>query len=355
MRRCSHSEAIYPLITHVGIAVSVYTSGGKDDILRYCEALHEDTAVVVMVGGDGTLHETPHLCIVPCGSGNAVANSLSGLQMSVCNSVLSLIHGTTTDTTPMSVTLPTTATEETTVYSTCVLSCGFHAKLIEQSDRLRWFGRSRFTMVAAKLLMWPPNTDTVVKLYRARDTSKGEHVPMRDTHTAEAPEKDACSSQDFTTLNGQLRYFIASKVAELEPGFTIAPYAHAAMRGMDILAVDEVAPDSTSLTTILGAVGKGDRGSEHLDLYGAEVQCLRTEKFDIYLGKDNGLVCVDGELFRIPPSAFHAPCRTGADRMTVTQCDASAYSVPCCEPIAGYSRPIKVRPSPVKITMYCAK
>eukprot|EP01134_Creolimax_fragrantissima_P005723 CFRG5723T1 len=341
-------NAILPLLKHLGVEVTLYVSSKIGEIESHCSQMNASVGVLVTVGGDGTLHECingflkssdrtilPAVCTIPCGSGNAVANSLSTSGMKKSASVLSLVRGSTVTTSPMSVFIPVDDVEQNDllVYSCCVISSGFHAKLVDQSNKLRWLGRRRFVFVALKQILFPPDTDTHVTLYDAIDSS--------DVLTANLSKMDT-SYGKTVTRSGQLQYFLASKVANLEPGFTITPNANPSIKGMDVILIDKTSANSPSLATILKAVGQGEHGADHIEKYGNEVQCLRTQSFDIRLTKANDILCVDGEIFHIPPPL---------QPLTMTTVNEGVESQTSIN--AKYGRPIRVRQSDIQIEMFC--
>ncbi|KAI8617578.1 ATP-NAD kinase-like domain-containing protein [Chytriomyces sp. MP71] len=231
--------------------------------------------LLVVVGGDGTLHEaingaiqassslsqsSPliHIAIVPNGSGNALAISLGidGIEhslrilekyLSIVNadgdipkSLVSPLRVASFAVAPPPISRHLDAWPLPQTYIFCVVSYGLHAQIVKQSELLRFLGNKRFQYVAWANIaflsqywarLW--TLDARKRVYTIDDvgTEKIEFVSLDET---------AAQSERSTHLVYQgeagYSYFLCTKMTHLEKGFHISPHSCPSSSEWDLIS-----------------------------------------------------------------------------------------------------------------------
>lgn len=251
-----YEDAVRPmLVAHCFELDEVYAET-RGDVYRACASADLVTAdVLVVVGGDGTVHEAingilrnrafpavPPVAVVPCGTGNAVATAC-GLRtsMDVVRAVsernalplgVARVSVTTAGAaaapapapgSPSSSSSkpgsPQSAAQAATepAYAAAVVSLGIHAETALGGKNLRMLGRLRFALTA---------------LWHTRVNPRKLEGKLTLTDARRLVEADSKFSprEASITLDGPFWYLLATPCERLTPTFRIAPWAMAAPR-----------------------------------------------------------------------------------------------------------------------------
>ncbi|KAJ3207539.1 hypothetical protein HDU82_003617 [Entophlyctis luteolus] len=324
------------------------------------------TVHLIIVGGDGTLHDvvngvfrtssthsprtTVTVGIVPTGSGNALATTLgidntdlaidtivrcltAGRRASVVNArrvnVLSVAIATppyVTPSAPLEPPQPTTPLlreersgtnnfwPDTQMYALCVVSYGFHAQLVKQSEYLRLlFGNIRFLICA--------HYDSTLNGFA--EVGEGNQQQVQQFRYAETEATSISLKFEGVQSFG---YFAGTKVSFFEKGFRISPFADPSAETLDVISF-EGAKKRGGLMKFLQGVSNGAshlaaEGTRIVRTHGFVVQPLRSTSR--WLGaiqqrkQDNGgqgEVCVDGKIVGIAEGSACWVRGVGGDKL----------------------------------------
>ncbi|OLL24873.1 Sphingosine kinase 1 [Neolecta irregularis DAH-3] len=161
----SHSAAsifektIKPFLVSTDIQYLQCTLDSMSSMKRYIEEtnFHEERPLFMLLSGDGVFHDLLNcyeagefdVCLIPCGTANALASSV-GIY-SIRDGIRAFTVGVKRNLTPLCVTLYGSWQE--TIKAGVVVSWGFHAQIVSQSENLRdHVGINRFKVIAHKLL-----------------------------------------------------------------------------------------------------------------------------------------------------------------------------------------------------------
>lgn len=267
-----------------------------------------EPAIVICMGGDGTIHEVVNglsdaferrahdgqsppsffLGIVPSGSGNALSLSLD--IQSPEHAALKIIKGRTQPLRLMDVATGYVTSDQEKWYEAVkydkerrtrilvVMSWGFHAQIVSKSRYLRYFmGNQRFSLVAQILF-----------LFLSQYT--GELV-MRGAKRYEPRNKAFLEEQSEIVIGeDQFTYFLISKQHSLERGFKIAPYASPSSPEMDVVMMRRASKEQLKAATI-----KVIQGGRHVDEAGDIVEYYKTSELLLRV-KEQAELCLDGEI-----------------------------------------------------------
>jgi diacylglycerol kinase family enzyme len=273
-------------------ALSIHITQSKNNAFEITQNLVineiDPILYIFILGGDGLIHEIinglalnrnllkAQLFIIPCGSGNALANSLgySSVQESL-DFIQKRIQTNTFEKLHISnVSILSNDQVLKSFYSFCVISYGFHAQLIRQSEYLRPFlGSIRFLLTALYLSFWKP------KSYKCLFKTNQDY-----------------RIREFT-------YFLSTRMNYLEKGFKIAPKASYNQSQMDLIYL-EGNSSSMQMITFLDYAAKDGKHCE-LDYVFEEKTVDWSLKFFDHGGRLNEKgdtvhdVCVDGELYEL--------------------------------------------------------
>ncbi|GJJ75848.1 hypothetical protein EMPS_08206 [Entomortierella parvispora] len=263
---------------------------------------------IMVLGGDGTVHEIANgilrglegsefisdqfrprveFSVIPTGTGNALSTSL-GVQ-SAQDAVDRFLKGHSVPLQLMSVsTLDPVAKGpegegqwKVHVYTMVVNSFGLHCATVYDSEEFRHLGNDRFRQAAMKNIEH-------LKQYPATVTLKGT-VQQYDRSTQSFVK---ASTTSMTTLSGPFTYFLITKQASLEPGFTPTPRASTSDEWMDVLAVTNVG--QAEIMEMFGATATG----EHIQQ--EKVQYFKTKILELEIpAEEQGRLCIDGEFLTL--------------------------------------------------------
>ena len=161
---------LHSILQQAGCLLTVITTSGPGHATRIAaDAELQHLHCIAVVGGDGTIHEvvnglmqrpapaqTP-VAIVPAGTGNALA--LQYKLQSINDAAHSILHGTAT---PLDV-LQVTRQQQTTC---CINIAGWGAAtdINITAEKLRWLGRSRYSLAALLQILQPPVRSAIVTI-----------------------------------------------------------------------------------------------------------------------------------------------------------------------------------------------
>ncbi|KAF7730695.1 hypothetical protein EC973_001644 [Apophysomyces ossiformis] len=269
-------------------------------------------AVVLVLGGDGTLHDVVNglsdvvetnninsarsrfrIGVIPCGSGNAFSHSLN--LHTVSHATLRIIKGVTEPFRLMDVVLgsaPTMGDLDKAVYDCqtqtrllVVMSWGFHAQIVSRARKMdHTLGNVRFAM-AAKELMNPlvDYIGTVIAVNARRYIGKD----------AEGSDPQGFGPQETVRWSpGQFTYFLVTKQHSLERGFKIAPFASHSSEEMDVIILREATAEQLTTASI-----KAFQGGRHVEEKDAEYYKTSELFLQVY---EPAEVCLDGEIQSLP-------------------------------------------------------
>ncbi|KAI8093912.1 ATP-NAD kinase-like domain-containing protein [Halteromyces radiatus] len=267
----------------------------------------EEDALIVCLGGDGTLHDLFNglldvidhqptrafrLGVIPAGSGNAFALSLNLDPQDIGQAVLRIIHGETRpfhlldvdigklpkkkgddDDWTHQVVFPQ---QEQRRRIFVVMSWGFHAQIVSKSRYLRYvMGNKRFSLVAMALLYF-------LQHY------KGDVVMKQAQRYDQTARRFDDRQQDIELSEGGFTYFVVTKQASLEPGFNITPFASPFSQDMDVMCMRQATADQ--LKTVAGLAFQHGKHVDH-----PAVEYYKTST--LYLRIDQATdICLDGEI-----------------------------------------------------------
>jgi len=271
------------------------------------------TLQVMVLGGDGTVHEIVNgilrglegsefvsdqfrpkveFAVIPTGTGNALSTSL-GIK-SAQDAVDRFLKGQSVPLRLMAVSTLDQEKKKTEedwkvhVYTLVVNSFGLHCATVYDAEEFRELGNERFRKAAMK------NVENL-KQYPATITLKGP-VQTYDRSSksllASSLSSSSSSKEATVTLPGPFTYFLITKQASLEPGFSPTPFASTSDEWMDVLAVQNVG--QAEIMTMFGATGTG----QHVDQ--ETVQYFKTKILELETPEqEQGRLCIDGEFLTI--------------------------------------------------------
>ncbi|KAF9175570.1 hypothetical protein BGX21_011461 [Mortierella sp. AD011] len=278
------------------------------------------TLRIMVVGGDGTVHEIVNgviegltarsssissnrlnieLSVIPAGTGNAIATSL-GIA-SVQDAVDRFLGGTSV---PLQVIKVSKRFQENSagtvsdhsvsqawkaqVYTVVVNSFGLHCATVRDAEGLRFLGNERFKIAALKNIILLKQYEGRIDLYgpvQQYDRSLREMVAIGDGAT------EVSTSHLSRSLKGPFTYLLLTKQASLEPGFLPTPFARTSDEWIDVLAVQNVGRNE-----ILQVLGDATRGGQHINHEKVEYYKAKVIEFETPI---EGRLCVDGEFLDV--------------------------------------------------------
>jgi diacylglycerol kinase family enzyme len=292
---------VRPMLIQAGVRFDTTMTECKGHAERLAQADAARAGImIVALGGDGLVHEIIngyaaalvfpiYLCVVPCGSGNALATSM-GIK-SPGEAIQRLLAGKTRAIDLMHVTIPATIdnSEQTiTRLAAVVVSWGLHTAIVAGGDRWRgWFGASRFKVVAAALFAALPYYDGQVSLYECKrfdplGNDYGDIVPVQ-------------------TLTGPFQYFVSGKQEQFEPGFHILPYSQCDDGWIDVVTVRG---GNITRSHIWDMHAKARTGEHIIKGLAEAYKCKRMQLKCGKAGGDGETVCVDGELYSVKSTSM---------------------------------------------------
>lgn len=292
-------DNIKPIITDLVQSLSSVTSGATaaDETIVYPTSAKLQ---IIVLGGDGTVHEIVNgilkgidgtgfvtdsfrpeveFSVIPTGTGNAISTSLG--VTSVQDAVDRFIAGKTVPFRVMSVT-----SQNSQLYTVVVNSYGLHCATVYDSEEFRHLGNDRFRQAAMK------NVENL-KQYQGKLSCYG---PTQRYNRASFSFVDASLNNNIAeaaatlTLPGPFTYFLITKQASLEPGFTPTPFAKTSDDWMDILAVQNVG--QTEIMQMFGSTTTGTHVNQD------HVEYIKAKAIELEI-PTQGRLCIDGEFLTI--------------------------------------------------------
>ncbi|KAF9344053.1 hypothetical protein BGX26_004877 [Mortierella sp. AD094] len=279
------------------------------------------TLRIMVVGGDGTMHEIINgvieglaarsssissrsrlkveFSVIPTGTGNAIATSL-GIT-SVQDAVDRFLSGTSV---PLQVIKVSKRSQENSadtvsdhsgslawkvqVYTVVVNSFGLHCATVQDAEGLRFLGNERFKIATLKNIILLKQYEGRIDLYgpvQQYDRSLREMVVTSDGAT------EVSTSNLSHSLKGPFTYLMLTKQASLEPGFLPTPFAKTSDEWIDVLAVQNVGRGE-----ILQVLGDATKGGQHINHKKVEYYKAKVVEFET---PTEGRLCVDGEFLDV--------------------------------------------------------
>lgn len=264
-RSNTYSTALLPLLEAAQIKHTYIETTSPTTIEDFAASLGDYSGSYVFISGDTSIHEFVNglqepqkfggiISVIPAGTGNALANSLE--LSSVETAVERFFFGH-----PEQFPIYVATTGSKSLYSLVVVSYGFHANLIAQSDtaEYRKLGNERFQVVAKQLLQQPQK-------YKSRIYLDKSEVPLPNDETS---------------------YVLFTTMKVLEPGFTISPDGDC--KSLNLVRID--APLNLMEYMVMAYNGGAHVKEE------SKVDYMKTTSARLEIPKDS-VICVDGFILK---------------------------------------------------------
>lgn len=313
-------SVLKPLLDAFGIAHIYVSTTGPDTISKHASSFSSSTTVILLAG-DTSAHEfvnnlspmeSSHrltLCIIPTGSGNSLSHSIGHESIPHAISRIFLGQAQPLCVVPVSFPVGSIASRSnkpvTLLQSLMVVSWGFHASLVADSDspEYRKFGPQRFGIAAKELL--DANNEVyngTIRLY----------LPSTESALASTPSLAPVSAPVSSQVTGPHSYVLFTTVNRLEKTFVISPRSNPPSSG-DMFLI-RLGPISSSeiMKVMTMAYDNGSHVSSDQVMYmklTASTSSSAThnepvEKLaDIVVDDENPAHrrwCVDGEIVSVP-------------------------------------------------------
>ncbi|KAJ5118515.1 ATP-NAD kinase PpnK-type [Penicillium atrosanguineum] len=314
-----YQHAVQPFLTYLAISHQVHETQSAQTILELSQSQFLERAcagipqTIILLSGDGGLidivdvfyrthrkmHVSPHIALVPCGTGNAMASSI-GLRAGPASSLTGLLWG-------KSVPMPVFAAKlspgsqlvvdegrnrspidadsdapHRTMYGAVVASWGLHAALVADSDTVdyRKFGSERFKMAAKELLY--PSDGTNSHRFQGKLT-----LTTKDSQTDDLYEKPMEDNEHM--------YVLATLVSRLEKEFMISPESEPLGGQMRLLRFGPL-PAEEAMRLMTLAYQEGQHVREETVTY-VEVERVRIDFFEDQ--ERWRRICIDGKIVAV--------------------------------------------------------
>ncbi|KAI1002077.1 hypothetical protein K3495_g6129 [Podosphaera aphanis] len=186
-----YDKIIAPLLKALQVKINPLYSTSGDSVRRFVAEL---TGTVILLSGDGGVNDLINnakcrltIILFPLGSGNAIYSSY------IKNGLWSLLHGTPRPLPAFRVSFDraTLCGEPIeSIHGAVIASYGFHPSLIEESDKCRELGPSRFERVAEKLLINSKTYQGTVNGEKMRGYAAATMVKKLDERFCVSPENE---------------------------------------------------------------------------------------------------------------------------------------------------------------------
>ncbi|KAG0367426.1 ATP-NAD kinase-like domain-containing protein [Gamsiella multidivaricata] len=306
----SHTQSYFidnikPIITDLVQSLSVVNESAPDAPSLSVSRPNSATLQVMVLGGDGTVHEIVNgilrglegtafvsdefrprieLSIIPTGTGNAISTSLG--VTSAQDAVDRFLVGKSVPLRLMMVSTRAQQNWKIQVYTVVVNSFGLHCATVYDSDEFRHLGNDRFRQAAMKNIENLRQYEGQLVLYspvrRYSRTSRSFSPAAHDSSSA--------NGGITISLPGPFTYLLITKQASLEPGFTPTPLASTSDDWMDVLAVQNVG--QAEILQMFGATSDG----KHIEQ--EKIEYFKTKAIELET-PTKGRLCVDGEFLTI--------------------------------------------------------
>ncbi|KAI9690000.1 MAG: hypothetical protein M1822_009882 [Bathelium mastoideum] len=305
-----------------GIQQAILLLSGDGGVVDLINALFTRGGQARVTSVDfGPTYEKPNICLLPMGTGNALANSIGLLRdhtlglsymlrgvhrsLPIFRAAFSPGARLVTAFGTQEEALPIDEHHTNVLWGAVVCSWGLHASLVADSDTedYRQYGAERFQMAAKEALFPADGSEPhryrgkVSVLRKSRHEATG--VPTHDRET-QPESKDELA---WETLNGEEHaYTLATLVSNLEEGFMISPNA----KPMDgrLWLVHFGPLDGKKIMEIMGLAYQGGKHVEDSAVGYEEIEALRIH-FD---GRESESkwrrVCIDGKIVRVESNGW---------------------------------------------------
>ena len=269
----------------------------------------------------GSSYVKPKICLLPMGTGNALAHSI-GITHDHTLGLSSMLRGvhrslpvfrTTFSPGARLVTaygtqeepLPVDEHQKPALWGAVVCSWGMHAGLVADSDteEYRQYGAERFKMAAKEALFpadgsEPHRYQGRLSVLRKRETEKIDTQLNNDGTQAK-------SKHDFVWESFHRRehaYVLATMVSNLEEGFMISPNT----KPMDgILRLVHFGPmDGKKIMEVMGLAYQGGKHVYDESIGYEEIEGLRIDFEDMETNARWRRICVDGKIVRLESNGW---------------------------------------------------
>ncbi|KAJ5772029.1 hypothetical protein N7520_002558 [Penicillium odoratum] len=309
-----YRDILSPFLSHLSIKHQVHETQSTQTISELSESRFLERAcsgtpqTIILLSGDGGLVDIldvfykstraiqvpPHIALVPCGTGNAMASSI-GLRSGPASSLKALLFGQPFPIPIFAATfspgsqlvvdegrkrVPVNSEPDAshcTIYGAVVASWGLHAALVADSDTVEYrkFGSERFKMAAKELLY--PSDGTEPHRFQGKITFLNAH------------------GQEEKIKDDEHMYVLASLVPRLEKDFLISPDSEPLDGQMRLLRFGPL-PAEEAMRLMTLAYQGGQHVQQKIVTYAA------VEKIRIELQEDIERwrrVCIDGKIVAV--------------------------------------------------------
>ena len=282
-------EQVRPLFEHSNLEYTVAETLSAADTQHLAHNLNlADTDGLVIVGGDGTIHDAiaglmsrPDretaiklpLGIIPGGTGNGLSKTLleqSQESYDPINAAFLIIKGK-----QQSFDLATVKQNNTEYYSFLSLSWGLISDVDIESEKLKFLGALRFDVYALMLL-------SLLRTYKGRFS----FIPHPDFELPS--DKTILNRGEWFVIEDDFIFLWGMNTAWAAHDMNVTPYAQLNDGAMDVLVMRK----GTSRLELLQALLRCGTG-KHLDL--PHMEYYKVRAFRLEPLTDKGILVVDGE------------------------------------------------------------
>ncbi|KAJ5152833.1 uncharacterized protein N7482_009311 [Penicillium canariense] len=320
---------VEPFLRHLALEYRIFETQSAQTILELSRSRFLENAcagipqTILLLSGDGglvdivdvfyksteTVQVAPNICLIPCGTGNAMASSI-GLRSGPASGLATFLWGQPSPVPIFAASFsagsqlvldegrqrgPIDIKSDApypTIYGAVVASWGLHAALVADSDtaEYRKFGSERFK-IAAKELLHPS------------DGTAPHHFQGRITLTT-ANSQTGLHDQEIIEENEHM-YVLATLVPRLEKEFLISPDSEPLGGQMRFLRFGPLSAEEATRLVML-AYQEGQHVHEDVVTY-QEIERLRID-FNEDLERWRR-VCVDGKIVAVGKGGWMELCK----------------------------------------------
>lgn len=332
-------DIVQPFLAYLGISHQVHETQSAQTIIELCRSQFLERAcagilqTIILLSGDGglidivdtfykshrTIHVSPHIALIPCGTGNAMASSI-GLRSGPVSGLPTLLRGRPSQLPIFAARLspgsqlvidegrqraPIDAEPESpyrTIYGAVVTSWGLHAALVADSDtsEYRKFGAERFKMAAKELLC--PSDGSNPHRFQGKITLTTMNTQTGDLHQERMEENEHM-------------YVLATLVPRLEKEFLISPDSEPLSGQMRLLRFGPL-PAEEAMRLMTLAYQGGQHVLEEKVTY-TEVERVR---IDVQEEQERWRrVCIDGKIVAIEQGGWVELCKEPRQLLNVVK------------------------------------
>ncbi|KAF2233879.1 hypothetical protein EV356DRAFT_426740, partial [Viridothelium virens] len=280
-----------------GVNQAILLMSGDGGVVDFVNALFaRGTEGEVTTEGFGSTYVKPNICLLPVGTGNALAQSI-GITRDHTLGLSYMLRGVHRNLPVFRATfspgarlvtafgkreVPLAADEHKigTLWGAVVCSWGFHASLVADSDteEYRQHGAERFKMAAKEALF--PADGSEPHRYQGKISTASKRNLVWET----------LDRQEHT-------YVLATLVSNLEEGFTISPKSKPVDGKLRLVHFGPM--DGTKIMEIMGLAYQGGK---HVDDESVDYEEIEGLKIEVEGREDDSRwrrICVDGKIVRL--------------------------------------------------------